>query len=172
MASLIAELSSLPFLLYHFQQISLVSFPMNMVMVPFYTLFVIPVSVIGFLLLLLSRQMGECLFGMFDLVMKPVHDFITYAASVDLFTMIVSKPDFLSLLSLAVSVLRFLRLWKREVFKTQEIGSFFCAVLAYLICRPYFSPWGEADMLDIGQGDSLFISAPHRKGTVMVDTGE
>jgi competence protein ComEC len=33
---------------------------------------------------------------MFDLVMKPVHDFITYAASIDLFTMIVSKPDFVA----------------------------------------------------------------------------
>lgn len=172
MASFIAELSSLPFLLYHFQQISLVSFPMNMVMVPFYTLFVIPVSVIGFLLLLLSGQMGECLFDMFDLVMKPVHDFITYAASVDLFTMIVSKPDFLSLLLLAVSVFTlFAALEKGGFLKLRKTALFFCAVLAYLICHPYFSPWGEADMLDIGQGDSLFISAPHRKGTVMVDTG-
>ena len=124
MASFIAELSSLPFLLYHFQQISLVSFPMNMVMVPFYTLFVIPVSVIGFLLLLLSRQMGECLFDMFDLVMKPVHDFITYAASVDLFTMIVSKPDFLSLLLLAVSVLRFCGFGKGRFLKLRKSALF------------------------------------------------
>jgi hypothetical protein len=35
---------------------------------------------------------------------KPVHDFITYAASIDLFTMIVSKPDFVSLLLLAVYI--------------------------------------------------------------------
>ncbi|MCP6680976.1 DNA internalization-related competence protein ComEC/Rec2 [Bacillus nakamurai] len=172
MASFVAELSSLPFLLYYFQQISLVSFPMNMIMVPFYTLFVIPFSFIGFVVLLVSRPAGEFVFCWFDLVMKWAHKLITSAASIESFTIVVAKPGMLSLILLAISIFSiFAAVEKHGVLRLRKSALFFCAVFVYIAIRPYLSPEGEADMLDIGQGDSLFMSAPHRRGAVMIDTG-
>ncbi|MBT2574355.1 DNA internalization-related competence protein ComEC/Rec2 [Bacillus sp. ISL-51] len=171
-ASFVAELTSLPFLLYYFQQISLVSFPMNMIVVPFYTLFVIPCSVIGFLVLLVSRSAGEFVFYWFDLVMVWAHRLITSAASIDSFTIVVAKPSLLSLILLAISIFTiFAVIEKHGILRLRKSALFFCAVFVYIAIRPYLSPEGEADMLDIGQGDSLFMSAPHQRGTIMIDTG-
>lgn len=46
--SFIAQLASLPVLLYHFHQFSLLSVPLNMIFVPFYTTVVMPLSLLFF----------------------------------------------------------------------------------------------------------------------------
>lgn len=40
-----------------------------------------------------------------------------------------------------------------------------------LFIYPCLSSEGEVDMIDIGQGDSMFVGAPHQRGRVLIDTG-
>lgn len=70
MVSMIAQLGSLPVLLYHFQQFSIISIPMNMVLVPFYTFCVLPGAIAGVFLLSLSVSAGRLFFGWFDFLMS------------------------------------------------------------------------------------------------------
>lgn len=44
-------------------------------------------------------------------------------------------------------------------------------VLSAHYFTPNFLQKGEVTMLDVGQGDSLFIQLPYRKGHLLVDTG-
>lgn len=44
-------------------------------------------------------------------------------------------------------------------------------MLFLLFIYPCLSSEGEVDMIDIGQGDSMFVGAPHQRGRVLIDTG-
>lgn len=48
---------------------------------------------------------------------------------------------------------------------------FSIGVLSVHFFTPNFLQKGEVTMLDVGQGDSLFIQLPYRKGHLLVDTG-
>ncbi|MFP3325787.1 DNA internalization-related competence protein ComEC/Rec2, partial [Planococcus sp. SIMBA_160] len=48
---------------------------------------------------------------------------------------------------------------------------FLVGVLSVHYVTPNFFQKGEVMMLDVGQGDSLFIQLPYRKGDLLVDTG-
>ncbi|MDI5789597.1 hypothetical protein PO124_17620 [Bacillus licheniformis] len=45
------------------------------------------------------------------------------------------------------------------------------AVFVIHACLPQLAGEGEVTMLDIGQGDSMYVSAPGQNGTVFIDTG-
>lgn len=90
--SLIAQLGSLPILLYHFHQFSIISVPMNMLMVPFYTFCILPGAVAGVLLLSLSASFGRLFFSWFDLLISWTNRLITNIADVDVFTIMIAHP--------------------------------------------------------------------------------
>lgn len=48
-------------------------------------------------------------------------------------------------------------------------GGICCTVLFLLFIYPCLSSEGEVDMIDIGQGDSMFVGAPHQRGRVLID---
>lgn len=172
MVSLIAQLGSLPILIYYFQQFSLISIPMNIIMVPFYTMFVMPFSMIGFLLLSLSEPVGEYLFYWFDYIMRWSDKLIKYAADIEQFTVIAACPNALVLFGLIGSIVVLLTAMEKSALYQRLLSVLlFIAMLFLVVIFPRLDPEGEVDMLDIGQGDSMFISAPYQRGHVMIDTG-
>ncbi|MCY8959560.1 DNA internalization-related competence protein ComEC/Rec2 [Bacillus atrophaeus] len=172
MVSLIAQLGSLPILIYYFQQFSLISIPMNIIMVPFYTMFVMPFSMIGFLLLSLSEPVGEYLFYWFDYIMCWSDKLIKYAADIEQFTVIAARPNALVLFGLIGSIVVLLTAMEKSPLYQRLLSVLlFIAMLFLVVIFPRLDPEGEVDMLDIGQGDSMFISAPYQRGHVMIDTG-
>lgn len=172
MVSVIAQLGSLPILLYHFQQFSIMSIPMNMVLVPFYTFCILPAAVIGVILLFFSASVGQFLFYWFDVMMTWTNRLITKIADIEIFTIIISRPApaLLLLFTLTVIIL-LMSIEKRSYLRLTVSAGLFCATLTLLFIFPYVSSDGEVDMIDIGQGDSMFVSAPYQKGRVLIDTG-
>lgn len=47
----------------------------------------------------------------------------------------------------------------------------FILLLGILWIRPFLSPRGEVILLDVGQGDSILLLYPHRRLSILVDTG-
>lgn len=172
MVSMIAQLGSLPVLLYHFQQFSIISIPMNMLLVPFYTFCVLPGAVAGVFLLSLSVSAGRLVFSWFDFLMGWTNKLITKIAEIDVFTIIIARPAPALLFLFTVTIILLLMAIEKHSFSQLMVtGGMCCAVLSLLIVYPRLSSEGEVDMIDIGQGDSMYVGAPHQRGHVLIDTG-
>ncbi|MFB4363392.1 DNA internalization-related competence protein ComEC/Rec2 [Bacillus sp. LR_6] len=170
--SLIAQLGSLPILLYHFHQFSIISVPMNMLMVPFYTFCILPGAVAGVLLLSLSASFGRLFFSWFDLLISWTNRLITNIADVEVFTIMIAHPAPVLLFLFTVTIILLLMaIEKRSLSQLMVTGGICCTVLFLLFIYPCLSSEGEVDMIDIGQGDSMFVGAPHQRGRVLIDTG-
>lgn len=168
MVSMIAQLGSLPVLLYHFQQFSIISIPMNMLLVPFYTFCVLPGAVAGVFLLSLSVSAGRLVFSWFDFLMGWTNKLITKIAEIDVFTIIIARPAPALLFLFTVTIILLLMAIEKHSFSQLMVTGGMCfAVLSLLIVYPRLSSEGEVDMIDIGQGDSMYVGAPHQRGHVL-----
>nr|WP_254505606.1 DNA internalization-related competence protein ComEC/Rec2 [Bacillus altitudinis] len=171
--SLIAQLASLPVLLYYFQQFSLLSVPLNMMFVPFYTMVVMPLSLFFFLLSIIYLPLGQTLFQLLDWVIQFSHQLSAHMAAYDSLTLIFMKSTWWHVL-LEVSSIVFLFI----VMECKTSIKSYLVPILILVCvlsvhyfTPNFLQKGEVTMLDVGQGDSLFIQLPYRTGHILVDTG-
>ncbi|MGE6629235.1 DNA internalization-related competence protein ComEC/Rec2 [Bacillus sp. NPDC077027] len=173
LVSFIAQLASLPILLYHFQQFSLLSIPLNVVFVPFYTILVMPASLLFFLISLVYLPIGQTFFQWLDVVVQWSHTFSLATAAIDVFDIILIKPEWWHVVLETVTILLlFVSLEQSRSVKRQIVPCLlviFALFIHYL--TPFMSESGEVTMLDVGQGDSLFIQLPYRNGNIMVDTG-
>ncbi|WP_345742737.1 DNA internalization-related competence protein ComEC/Rec2 [Bacillus pumilus] len=171
--SFVAQLASLPVLLYHFQQFSLLSIPLNMIFVPFYTTVVLPLSLLFYLLSIIYLPLGQVLFQLLDSVIQLSHQLSAYMAVFDEFNLIFMKSTWWHIL-LEVSAIVFL-LFVMECKMSVKSYAVPSILLIGVLSAHYFTPnflqKGEVTMLDVGQGDSLFIQLPYRKGHLLVDTG-
>lgn len=171
--SFIAQLASLPVLLYYFQQFSLLSVPLNMIFVPFYTIVVMPLSLLFFLLSLIYLPLGQTLFQLLDSVIRFSHQLSAHMASYDGLTLIFMKSTWWHVL-LEVSSIIFLLfvLECKTSIKSYAVPLLFLiGALGVHYFTPNFLQKGEVTMLDVGQGDSLFIQLPYRAGHILIDTG-
>lgn len=71
----------------------------------------------------------------------------------------------------AIVVLLFVMECKASAASYAVPTLFLIGVLSVHFFTPNVLQKGEVTMLDVGQGDSLFIQLPHRKGHLLVDTG-
>ncbi|TYS36797.1 DNA internalization-related competence protein ComEC/Rec2 [Bacillus pumilus] len=171
--SFVAQLASLPVLLYHFQQFSLLGIPMNMIYVPFYTVVVLPFSLLFFLLSIVYLPLGQTLFQLLDSAIWCSHQLSAQIAVFDGFTFIFMKSAWWHILLevVAIVVLLFVMECKASAASYAVPTLFLIGVLSVHFFTPNVLQKGEVTMLDVGQGDSLFIQLPHRKGHLLVDTG-
>ncbi|MGN9864577.1 DNA internalization-related competence protein ComEC/Rec2 [Bacillus swezeyi] len=173
LASFLAQLGSLPILLFHFQEFSFLSVLMNLFFVPFYVCIVMPLSFASLLALLLVRPVGGAAAGMLDMLLGWSHMAVKIVSSADMFTFTAVKPDSMQLLFYLGSICMLLISMEKALsFRRLVIPScLFAAVLLFHAVIPHLTQGGEVTMLDVGQGDSMYVSAPGQNGTVLIDTG-
>lgn len=83
------------------------------------------------------------------------------------FTFLLGYPSYLLLVYvLACSIAIKGVLYKKMIFL---VPLFVCLLVHF--CLPYFDRNGYVMMLDVGQGDSILLELPYRKGVVLIDTG-
>ncbi|MEI4789266.1 DNA internalization-related competence protein ComEC/Rec2 [Bacillus sp. FJAT-53060] len=171
--SFVAQIASLPILLYHFQQFSLLSIPLNMIFVPFYTTVVMPLSLFFFLLSIVYLPLGQKMFQLLDWVIQLSHHLSAYIANYEGFNLIFMKSTWWHILLEVGSIIFLLFVLETKTSVKSYILTilFLIVVLSAHYLTPNFLHKGEVTMLDVGQGDSLFIQLPHRKGNLLVDTG-
>lgn len=171
--SFVAQLASLPVLLYHFHQFSLLSVPLNMIFVPFYTTIVMPLSLLFFLLSIVYFPLGQKLFQLLDLVIQFSHQLSAHMAVFDGLNLIFMKSTWWHVLLEVGSIVFLLFVLECKTSVKSYAVPILCliVVLGVHYFTPNFHNKGEVTMLDVGQGDSLFIQLPNRKGHLLVDTG-
>lgn len=171
--STVAQLAALPILLYNFYSISILSLPLNLIFIPFVSVFVLPFLFLSFFSSLLIPPLGELMTAFLSFVMHFAHGLLLWMQHVSWGTLNFGRPSLWMILLLYAVIFYGLLKWEKGGSKRRLGG----AVLAFILvcmgqwCSPYLSSEGKVTMLDVGQGDSFLIELPHRKAVYLIDTG-
>ena len=169
----ISQLSSLPIILYHFYEVSLLSLPLNLLYIPLISLFILPLSFVSFLLISLLPAISDPLLSTFSKVVKLSHELLLLFNQYSFFTIRTGKllPILLLLFYLAICYL--LLKWEQKGHFRKLLPPIIVCILiiAGQMYFPYFSRSGVVTFLDVGQGDCIVLELPYRKQVYVIDTG-
>lgn len=171
--SIVSQLSSLPIILYSFYQTSLLSLPMNILFVPFYSIIVLPLSLAAVFMRFLFPPLGSLLVLLVDLLLQVSNEFVLFFNSMPFFMLIFGKPSFLFLFLFSLSLCMIFIAYEKS-YQLKDAQLFLSLMMILLLFQheaERLVQEGEVTMLDVGQGDSIYLSAPHNQGTYLIDTG-
>ncbi|WP_137788825.1 DNA internalization-related competence protein ComEC/Rec2 [Bacillus sp. E(2018)] len=168
--SFICSIFSFPIILYHFFEFSLLSIPFNVLYIPFVSILLFPISFVSLLLsifapkvILIVKESIEFLFNLSVVFMEKAQFFKM--------AVVFGRPPEWIFALYFVGILFFLHRW--EVTKRIHIVM---VVPFLLVCfihwgLPYVNPKATVSFINVGQGDSILVELPYRKGVYMIDTG-
>jgi len=170
--SFISQMMILPIQLAYFSFFQPLSILVNVIVVPYFSLIVIPLL---FLMLIFS-PLFPFFIHIFDQAFSSMHHlFISWIKWIDKianFPIVIGDfPMIMVILYFVVFYFCMHHLQKGKLVASFKYGILLTAVLMSLILRPYVSPVGTVTMLDIGQGDAFVIELPYRRGVFFVDAG-
>ncbi|WP_078379632.1 DNA internalization-related competence protein ComEC/Rec2 [Sutcliffiella halmapala] len=170
--SLIAQIASLPVILYNFYQLSIWSPLLNLLVVTFFSLFVLPYSFVLFLCMFLAPFLLPFLIPILSIPLGLLNDFVVWVSTFPFGTMMFGKPSIWIIASYAVAIV-FL-FYQIEVLVKRNL---YTAIVCFFLCciihwnSGYFDSKGKVVVIDIGQGEAIFIKLPYKKATYLIDTG-
>ena len=151
--SIISFVYSLPLTININYEINVLSIIYNIIFVPFVALFLYPFTVICFILPFLSPLLSFLII-LFELL----NELISINS-----LLIVPK------MSIVIIIFYYLILILNIKIKKKLIGIIlilFINILIFKLDNNYYITY-----LDVGQGDSIFLTTPYKKGTVLIDAG-
>lgn len=170
--SFIAQMVILPLQVNYFYNFQPLSILLNVIVVPYFSLIVIPLS----FLLLLFIYVPEPVIQFVEKLFLFIHDmmltFIDFVDTYLYFPMLIGTFPTYAVIIYYVFLIFFMKFLEKENKKQALLHAIaICLLLTLLVVRPYFSPVGTVTMLDIGQGDAFIIELPYRKGVFLIDAG-
>ena len=150
--SLIAFLASIPIQINNFFSINLLTIINNIIFVPLVSIIIFPFSLLAFLL--------KPLIPVLDFLMN-IFEYLSIFMSKFNIQMIIPKmPIFLIIIYYIL------------LYNLNKINFVIIVFFLFIYSNiKYFNPRCEVTFLDVGQGDSIFISLPYNKGNILIDTG-
>ena len=170
LVTLISQLSLFPLLLFHFHELSLSSFFINIVYVPLYSVIILPAN----LILLISSAFSLPMTSMIFAIYVPFREFIrlitSWISSFPYQLWTPGKPGAIEATFAVVGVIYFFVRYEEGRLVRQCLH--FVVIPALLIhLLPYLDSTLRVTYLDVGQGDSAVIELPYRQGVYLIDTG-
>ncbi|WP_027407865.1 DNA internalization-related competence protein ComEC/Rec2 [Anoxybacteroides tepidamans] len=168
MTTLIAQISALPFLLYHFFEFSLLSLPFNIVFIPLYSFVILPLSLVSLAAHYIFEPMSSFLMKGLEQIITISNEWVLAFKQHHSLSLILGRPSpfLLTCYSIAI-VFAFMQMEQKQYRSLLWIA----AVVFLHMIVPYFNRYGEVVVLDVGQGDCIYIELPYRKGVYLIDTG-
>lgn len=171
--SSVAQLCSIPLLLYHFFEVSLISLPLNMMFVPFYSFLVLPLSIASTFLIVIFPPLGTIFVAFLDAILSHTHLFVLNVLKLPFSTLVTGRPSVIFILLYCAGTY-FLLLGLEQKFPLKKLSHSAGFIVVLFLGQALFSyvnPYGKVMFIDVGQGDSVFIQLPFNKGVYMIDTG-
>ncbi|MEB1808157.1 MAG: DNA internalization-related competence protein ComEC/Rec2 [Bacillaceae bacterium] len=169
----ISQLASFPIIVFHFYEISWLSLPLNLVYIPFISLLVLPAVFLTYFIHLISPFFGNFLLELLDRIIVYSHSGLTYLNDLPFSSILFGQFDIWIAFSFTfISFVAFLFYERKVAFNRWVILiSALTSLMLIHFFSPYFTGKGEVTMLDVGQGDSIFIELPHRQAVYLIDSG-
>lgn len=169
--SLISMLIILPIQLHLFDHFQPLSVFLNVLVIPYFTVVVLPL-----LFLILLSSLIPTLLAIVDYIFVQLHTIALHVLTIvdSLMPSSWLIGDFPIYYYFPFYVLLWLFLIyfeKKQLKKAVQFGSLLVLLLIFISMRPYFDPHGYITVLDIGQGDAIVLELPYRKGVFMIDAG-
>ncbi|WP_067727358.1 DNA internalization-related competence protein ComEC/Rec2 [Oceanobacillus damuensis] len=170
--SFVSQMVIIPIQLAYFSIFQPLSIILNLLIIPYFTLFAIPLM---YILLPLSF-FPSVLVRPLDSIFAEIHSLVIS------FTAFVDRNFYFPFLSgglpLIAAIIYFGLffvfmgdLQRRRLKQAFRTGVLLCLLVMLIAAKPYYSSTGTVTMFDIGQGDAFLIELPYRKGVVMIDAG-
>lgn len=169
--SFVSQLAIIPLQFIYFFTVQPLSILLNVIVVPYFSLFVIPSM---FLLAMFSFL--PIIPSVFDYLF--VHSLTPVLTLINRLEDVLNYPwitgniptNFIVLYYIVFILLMYYMTIK--YFKTAfKYGVILTMLITMAVIRPYLSPYGSVTMIDMGQGDTFIIELPYRKGVVFMDAG-
>jgi competence protein ComEC len=170
--SFISQMMILPLQFTYFSFFQPLSILVNVIVVPYFSLFVIPLM---FLMLLFSG-LPKSILTIFDITFVNIQSIFVYLLegvdkTVNYPIVIGDFPIIATVIYYCLFYLFMHNFQNEKLIEAFKYGVFLTILMTFLILRPYTSSVGTVTMLDIGQGDAFVIELPYRKGVLLVDAG-
>ncbi|WP_243290623.1 DNA internalization-related competence protein ComEC/Rec2 [Bacillus sp. FJAT-47783] len=169
----VAQISSLPLLLYYFYEFSVISLFVNLFFVPLYMYFLLPVTFLSVILLFVIEPIGLLFIPLVNQSFHLTSHFISLLSGWEGHLITVGKlplPLLFLMYALVTNVMIELEnsFWWRRLFSVgcSRITLVVIAVMVVRMLEP-----GEVTMLDVGQGDAIFIREERSGDAYLIDTG-
>ena len=168
--SFISQMAIIPIQLAYFSIFQPLSIIVNLIIIPYFTVFVIPFMYI----LLPLTFLPKSIVYMFDIIFVSVHStvlsFIEFIDENFFFPLLMDGFTFTETVFYFIIFSIFMYDLQHKRLKRAFLsGILFCCLIMGVAAKPYFSPVGTVTMFDIGQGDAFLVELPYRKGVVMID---
>ena len=166
----ITQLALYPVLLYHFYELSLSSFLVNLFYVPLYSIIILPVNIVLLVLTLTIPLIAEVIFFLYVPFRSWIDVFTEYLASLPYQLWVPGRPGPIATVVAVIGTLLFFIALERGVKAIRAVLFVLLpAVLIHLV--PYANSELRVTFLDVGQGDAIIIELPHRRAVYAIDTG-
>lgn len=170
--SFVAQMIILPVQLHYFYSFQPLSIFLNLIVIPYYSIVVIPLMFLLLLILFLPKRIIHLIDHCFIIVHDYFLSFLQFVNDNLNFPLLMGEfhPLFYLFYYLFFYfMMMFLEQKKR--LQSFIVGMFLICVLLSPALKYYISPVGTVTMLDIGQGDAFLIELPYRKGVIFIDVG-
>lgn len=172
--SVIAQLISIPLILFYFHHISILSLLVNVIFVPLFSIVVLPLSFLSYFIALVIAPLAKPLIFLHETLVTFIHATLTFIESLPLASITLGQavPLYIVLYYVAI-IYFFIQLERQETFSRSSLKYSipFILLIAMHFSYPYVNPYGKVTMINVGQGDSILIELPFRKAVYLIDSG-
>ncbi|WP_042354993.1 DNA internalization-related competence protein ComEC/Rec2 [Bacillus rubiinfantis] len=169
--SIIAQLAALPFLLYHFYEMSIIGIFANMFYIPLFSFLYLPGLYILFIVHLLIGMTPSILIEFFLRIINASNHLILTLAEIPLVTFTPGRPALLEIILYSALIVRIFYVWEKPRKKLLSLIPVLLCLVTFQPIVNCLNPCGEVTVIDVGQGECIFIQLPFGKGNYLIDTG-
>ncbi|MCO7175663.1 DNA internalization-related competence protein ComEC/Rec2 [Sporolactobacillus kofuensis] len=171
--SLLCELAAFPIVVFNFYQLSLAGIFLSIFFVPFITLLVFPLGTLAYFASLFHLPFVDFLSFLLDLVLYIPHRLLLFLSNHPLLQLNYGALTGWEAVGSVLLVAVALTIWEMRngVRSNAVLLAPFLILLVWVYTADYLQPMGKVTFLDVGQGDSILIQLPHRKGALLIDSG-
>ncbi|QPC46948.1 DNA internalization-related competence protein ComEC/Rec2 [Mangrovibacillus cuniculi] len=162
----ISSLASLFVLPLHFYTFSTIGWMANLLFVPYFTLILLPLSFVLFILLFVQPTWFFYLDSITSFFLTVCENILGHLSSLPYSFLHIGKFNFMHWLLFSILTLLLFYFWQNK----KKITFLFICWLVFLTFN-FYPLNGYVTMLDVGQGDAFVIREPFSLGATVIDTG-